>query len=107
MELKMARSVLVMTRRDQSWCEREKPEVEAEADQDEDPTAEDETNIPPAKPPGDDQEVTAETDITTAVGGAQDLLTAGTDIPVRGTRAQDQGPGGEIVRRNRKIDTTE
>ena len=102
----MARSVLVMTRRDQSWCEKEKPEVGAKADQDDDPTAEDERNIPPANPPGDDQEVTAETDII-AVGGAQDLLTAGTDIPVRDTRARAQDPGGEIGRRNRKIVITE
>ena len=105
MELKMARSVLVMTRRDQSWCEREKPEVEAEADQDEDPTAEDETNIHTVDHPGDDQEVTVETD-TTAVDGAPDLHTAGKDIPVRGTLAQDPDPGGEIARRKQKIDIT-
>ena len=104
MELKMARSVLVMTRRDQSWCEKEKLAVEA--DQDDGPTAEGETNIHTADPPGDDQEVTAETD-TTAVGGAQDLLTAGKDIPVRDTPAQDQDPGGEIVRRKVRIDITE
>ena len=104
MALKMARLVRVMTRRGQSWCEKER--VEVEASQDDDPTAEDEINIPPTNPPGEDQEVTAETNIT-AVGGAQDLLTAGTDIPVRDTRAQDQDPGGEIVRRNRKIVITE
>ena len=104
MELKMARSVLVMTRRDQSWCEKEKREVEV--DQDEDLTAGDETNIHTANLPGDGPEVTAETD-TTAVDGAQDLHTAGKDIPVRDTPAPDQDPGGEIVRRKLKIDTTE
>ena len=104
MELKMARSVQVMTRRDRSWCEKEKLEVEV--DQDDGPTAEDETNIHTADLPGDDLEVTAETD-TRAVGGAQDLLTAGKDIPVRDTLAQDQDPGAEIARRKLKIDITE
>ena len=94
----------MMTRRGQSWCEKER--VLVEASQDDDPTAEDERDIHTADHPGDDPEVTAETD-TTAVGGAQDLLTAGKDIPVRDTLAQDQDPGAEIARRKLKIDITE
>ena len=104
MELKTARSVLMMTRRGQSWCEKER--VEVEASQDDDPTAEDERDIHTADHPGDDPEVTAETD-TTAVGGAPDLLTAERDIPVRDTLAPDQDPGAEIARRKLKIDTAE
>ena len=106
MALKMARLVRVMTRRGQSWYEKEKLEVEVEVDQDEDPTAGAERNIHTADHPGGDPEVTAETD-TTAVGGAQDPLTAGKDIPVRDTPALDQDPRGEIERRKLKIDTTE
>ena len=104
MELKTARSVLAMIRRDQSQFVKEKAEVGV--DQDEDPTAEDETNIHTVDHPGDGQEVTVETD-TTAVDGAPDLHTAGRDIPVRDTPAQDQDPGGEIARRKLKIDITE
>ena len=106
MALKMARLVRVMTRRGQSWYEKEKPKVEVEVGQDEDPTAGAETNIHTANHPGGDPEVTAETD-TRAVGGAQDPPTAGKDIPVRDTPAPDQDPGEGIVRRKLKIDTTE
>ena len=97
-----------MTRRGQSWYEREKPKVEVEVDQDEDPTAGAETNTHTADQPGDGPEASAETETdTTAAGGAPDPLTAGKDIPVRDTPAPDQDPGGEIERRKLKIDTTE
>ena len=98
----MAKSVLAKTRRNRSMSDEKRREVGAGVDLNED--------IHTADHLGDDQEVTAETDIT-RVEGAQGLLTQGKGKDILGgdilDHGPDHGPGEEIARKKPKIDIAE